>query len=149
MKRYLLTTIIILMCVNNCKHTKINQESSEIERLKVAYIFLLNEIQGKNYSLIASENDKNLDIIRNIIDINNFNIEIEKYGNLEKRSDLCHYSKSTKRLVVIIDITRRNSTKYYVSYYIGPEGGASKEIEIIKRKGNWIIANDDQKWEIK
>ncbi len=39
--------------------------------------------------------------------------------------------------------------KYYVSYYIGPEGGASKEIQIEKKNEGWAVVNDDGMWNVK
>ena len=88
-------------------------------------------------------------MIQDIIHTNRFNIEVEDYNNIEQGLDLCYYSKSTKKLVAIIDVTKRNEKSYYISYYMGPEGGASKEIHLEKRNGKWVILNDDGLWSVK
>jgi len=119
------------------------------EKLKMAYTFLLRKVQADGLNFIASENDKNLGLIQNIIQENKSNLVVESYYNLEQRPDLCYYSKSTKETVAVIDVTKRDKNKYYVSYYVGPEGGASKEIQIEKRKGKWTILNDDGMWSVK
>ena len=62
---------------------------------------------------------------------------------------MCYYSKSTKKLVAVIGVTKRSEDTYYVSYYLGPEGGASKEILIEKRNGDWAVVNDDGMWNVK
>ena len=85
----------------------------------------------------------------NIIQENNFNIKVESFYNLEQRPDLCYYSKSTKQTVTIIDVKKRDENKYYVSYYIGPEGGASKEIQLEKKNRERTVANDDGMWNVK
>ena len=141
--------LIAFACTMCCKHVRSNIERMELEKCKVAYTFLLNELQSKDYKLIASTNNEKIDIIKKIISENKLNIEVADYSDLEKHTDLCYYSKSTKRLVVVISVLKRDENKYYVSYYIGPEGGASKEIEIVKRKGRWAVANNDEKWVVK
>ena len=149
MKKYVFIPLIIFVYTTCCKHARSNIELMKLEKDKVAYTFLLNELQSQNYKLIASTNNENLDIIKKIISGNNLNLEVENYSDLEKHTDLCYYSKSTKRLVVVVSIVKRDGNRYYVGYYMGPEGGASKEIQIIERKGRWIVANDDKKWEVK
>ena len=94
-------------------------DTSTAEKRKIAYMFLLNKVQEDNLNLIASKNDKNLDLIRKIIHTNKFDIAIENYNDVEEGPNLCHYSKSTKETVAIIDVTKRSKKSYYVSYYIG------------------------------
>ena len=141
--------LIVSVFLIVCGYNKSNIESMELEKWHFAYTFLLTELNNQNYKLIASINNENIDTVKKVINENNLNLEIEDYSNLEKHSDLCNYSKSTKRLVVVISVLKRDEKKYYISYYIGPEGGASKEIEIVKRKGRWTVANDDGRWAVK
>ena len=63
--------------------------------------------------------------------------------------DLCHYSKSTRKAVTIIDVTQKSERSYYISYYMGPEGGAAKEILIEKRNGECTVIDDDGMWIVK
>ena len=149
MKKYILVILMVIVCTINCKWINSDELLSETKKLVVAYTFLLNELQNRNYTVIASENNEDLNIIHNIINTNNFNFEVEQYSDLEKHSSLCYYSKFTKKIVTIISVIKKDEDKYYLSYYLGPEGGASKEIEIVKRKGNWVVANDDKIWAIK
>lgn len=144
----------MLLFVIGCKSEELvengpNNINKETEKMEIAYTFLLKKLQKDSINLIASKDDENLSLIHNIIHTNRLNIGVENYNNLEQRQDLCYYSKSTKKAVAIIDITRRNKKKYYVSYYIGPEGGASKEILIEKKIGKWAIVNDDGMWNVK
>jgi len=146
--------LIMLLLAGSCKHIESengdpNEMSHETEKMAVAYAFLLKKAQEDNVDLIASQNDENLSLIRNIIRANRLNLEVENYSNIERGPDLCHYSKSTKKVVAIIDIEKRNEQRLYVSYYLGPEGGASKEILIEKSNGRWIVANDDGMWSVK
>lgn len=119
------------------------------EKIKTVYTFLLKKVQADGLNLIASENDKNLGLIRNIIQSHKLNLEVESYNNLERSPDLCRYSKSTKQIVAIIDVAKRNENNYYVSYYLGPEGGASKDIQLEKKTREWIVANNDGMWNVK
>ncbi|MHC4574455.1 MAG: hypothetical protein ACYS76_10050 [Planctomycetota bacterium] len=148
-KNYRIIPVVVLLSVANCKHTDSKQINHESERLTVAYTFLLNKLEEDNLSVIASDNDENLDLLNNIIKRNEFDFEVEDYANIERGPDLCYYSKSTKKAVAIIGVTKTNENKYYVSYYIGPEGGASKEIQLEKRKGKWMVVNGDGRWIVK
>ena len=147
-------SLIMLLLAGSCKHIESengdpNEMSHETEKMAVAYTFLLKKLQEDNVNLIASKDDENFRLIRDIIQTNRLNLEVENYSNIEQGPDLCHYSKSTKKLVAIIDIEKRNEQGYYVSYYLGPEGGASKEILVEKRNGKWAVVNDDGMWSIK
>ncbi len=122
---------------------------SAVEKLKVAYIFLLRKIQDDSLTLVAAYDDKNLNLVGNIIRTNSLNLVIEAYNNLEQGPDLCHYSKTTRAMGAIIDVSTIDENKYYVSYYVGPEGGASKEIQIEKKNGQWTVVNDDGMWNVK
>jgi hypothetical protein len=153
-KSCITTILVMLLLAGSCKKTESGngapgRTTVESEKMAVAYTFLLEKLQGDNINLIASEDNENLSLIQNIIQTKRLGLEIENYNNMEKGPDLCHYSKSTKKLVAIIDVTRRSESSYYVSYYIGPEGGASKEIQIEKRNGKWTVVNDDGMWNVK
>ena len=146
--------LIMLLYVGGCKQTEYEtggpgKTTLENEKMAVAYTFLLKKLQEDNVNSIASEDDENLDQIRDIIRTKRLKLEVEDYNNIEKGLDLCFYSKSTKKLVAIIDVTKKIESSYYVSYYIGPEGGASKEILIEKRNGKWTVVNDDGMWNVK
>jgi hypothetical protein len=141
--------LVVSLSITSCNRINSKQISPETERLTVAYTFLLDRLEKDNLSLIASDNDGNLDLLRDIIKRNKLDFEVENYTDIERGPDLCYYSKSTKKRVAIIDVTRRNEDKYYISYYLGPEGGASKEIQIEKRNGKWAVVNGDRKWIVK
>ena len=126
-----------------------NKTNNQSEKMTAAYTFLLAKLQQDNVASIASEGDDNPGLIQDIVRTRELKFEVENYGNLEKRPDLCYYSKSTKKLVAIIDVTKRSEDTYYVSYYLGPEGGASKEIQIEKKNEDWAVVNDDGMWNIK
>ena len=149
MKKYILIVFLILIYFFNCDRNNSNKLTIENNKLTAVYYFLLSELQNQNYTVISSKNDENLDIIRDIISVFNLNFQIEEYSNLEKGTDLCYYSTSTKQMVSIISISERTQNSYYVSYYLGPEGGGSTVIKIIKREGKWVVVNENEKWEIK
>ena len=60
-------------------------------------------------------------------------------------------TQDVQALLTLADdvIAKRNEKNYYISYYMGPEGGASKEILIEKRNGKWMVVNDDGMWIVK
>ena len=116
---------MVIVCTINCKWINSGELLPETEKL-VVYTFLLNELQNRNYTVIASENNEDFNIVHNIINTNNFNFEVEQYSNLEKRSNLCYYSKFTKKIIAIVSITKRDEDKYYLNCYLGPEGEGSK-----------------------
>ena len=151
---WIIIGLMVLVFVCGCEDKKLEihrpeKKSEEAEKEEAAYTFLLKKVQEDNCNLIASKNDKCASLIQDIIQTNKFNIEVEDYNNIERGPDLCYYSKSTQKLVAIIDITKRDEKRYYISYYIGPEGGASKEIHLEERNGKWIIVNDDGMWSVK
>jgi len=153
-KKCLTIALITSLLAGGCNKTESENDTAiktnnENEKMTAAYTFLLEKLQEDNIIFIASEVDKNLNSIRDIIREEGLKLEVENYGNLEKRPDLCYYSKSTKKLVAVIDITKKSEDSYYVSYYLGPEGGASKEIQIEKKNGDWAIEYDDGMWIIK
>jgi hypothetical protein len=152
--RCIITGLMVLALVSSCekKEPEINgpeKISEEAEKEEVAYTLLLKKLQEDNCNLIASKDDKSLSLIQDIIQTNRFNLEVEDYNNIEQGPDLCYYSKSTKKMVTIIDVTKRDEKSYYISYYMGPEGGASKEIHLEKRKGKLAVVNDDGIWSVK
>jgi hypothetical protein len=147
-------SLVMLLLAGSCRKTE--SESSdpskttlEGEKVVVAYTFLLEKLQDDSVNLVASDDDEDLALIRDIIRTKGLKLEVENYSNTEKGPDLCHYSKSTRKLVAIIDVTMRTESSYYVSYYIGPEGGASKDIQIEERNGKWTVVNDDGMWNVK
>ena len=147
-------SLVMLLLTSSCKNIESknsgpNKTTPETEKMEIAYVFLLKKLEQDNLNLIASENDENFNLIKDIIKANKLDLEAENYANIESGPDLCYYSKSTRKVVAIVRVTRRDENKYYVSYYIGPEGGASKEIQIEKRKGKWIVVNDDGMWIVK
>jgi len=147
-------TLVMLFLAGGCKRAEsekadVDKMVLENEKMATAYTFLLNKMQEDNVNSIASKDDENLSLIQNIIRTEGLKIEVENYNNIEKGPDLCHYSKSTKKLVAIIDVAKRNDKSYYISYYIGPEGGASKEVLLEKRNGKWTVVNDDGMWIVK
>ena len=153
-KKYTIIAFVTLFFAGGCKNiesrkTDPNEMIHETEKTATAYTFLLKKLQEDNLNLIAAKNNENVSLIQDIVRTNKLNLEVENYSNIEKRQDLCYYSKSTKRTVAIIDVARRNERNYYVSYYVGPEGGASKEILIAKRNGKWVVVNDDGIWAVK
>ena len=153
-KNCTIIALIMLHFISSCRNIESeksdpNKMNQEAEKKAIAYTFLLKKLQDDNVNLVASTDDENLSLIRNIIRTKRLNIEVENCNNLEEGTDLCYYSKSAKKAVAIIDISKRNEKNYYVSYYLGPEGGASKEILIEKRNGKWILANDDGMWSVK
>jgi len=153
-KNFTTIALVMLLLAGGCKRTEsekddIDRTSQETEKMATAYTFLLNKMQEDNVTSIASKDDENLSLIKNIIRTEGLKIEVENYNNIEEGPDLCHYSKSTKKLVAIIDVAKRNEKSYYISYYIGPEGGASKEILLEKRNGKWKVVNNDGMWIVK
>ena len=145
-KKYILI-VVVVSAVAGCK--SVQRENSDTEKMKAAYTFLFEKLQEDNINLIASEKDENLNLIEDIIERGKFNLKVERYGDIERDSSMCYYSKSTKEGVALVGVIKKDATKYYISYYLGPEGGASKEIEIEKRDGRWRVVNDDEKWIVK
>jgi hypothetical protein len=146
--------LIVLLFAGSCKNTKSensgrDEMTNEGEKMETGYTFLLKKLEEDNLNLIAAKDDENLTLIENIIHRNRLSLEVEAYDNIEEGSDFIHYSKSTKKAVAIVDVTKRNESNYYVSYYVGPEGGASKEILLGKRDGRWVVVNDDGMWSVK
>jgi len=143
-KKSLTIALITALFAGSCNKTEsendaTNKTNNESEKMVAAYTFLLEKLQKDNVTLIASEVDKNLNSIQDIIREEGLKLEVENYGNLEKGPDLCYYSKSTKKLIAVIDVTKKGEDSYYVSYYIGPEGGASKEKRNTSPKCHKII----------
>ena len=153
-KSYIIIAVTMLLFAGSCRNiesenSRPDKTTPETEKMRTAYTFLLKKLQEDNLNLIASKDNESLGLIRNIIHANRLNLEVEDYNDIEKGPDLCHYSESTKKPVAIIDIGKRDEKNYYISYYLGPEGGASKEIQIEKSGGKWIVANDDGMWIVK
>jgi len=153
-KKCTIIILIMLLFAGSCKNiesekSRPNKATDETEKMATAYTFLLKKLEEDNLNSIASKDDENLSLIQNIIRTKRLKFEVESYDNIEEGPDLCHYSKSTNKAVAIIDITKRNEKSYYISYYMGPEGGASKEILIEKTNGNWIVVNNDGMWNVK
>jgi hypothetical protein len=150
----IIIALIMSFSAAGCRKTEsengqLSKATDETEKMTVAYTFLLDRLHEDNVTSIVSEDDENLRLIQDIVRAKRLKLEVEDYNNIEKGADLCHYSKSTKKLVAIIDVTKRSEEDYYVSYYLGPEGGASKAIIIEKTNGKWAVANDDGMWNVK
>ena len=146
-KKYIVIVVLVVSAVAGCE--SVQKENSDTEKMRAAYTFLFEKLQEDNINLIASERDENLNLIEDIIKRGKFNLKVERYGNIERDSSLCYYSRSTKEGVALVGVTKRGEKNFYISYYLGPEGGASKEIRIEKRHGRWIIVNDDGRWSVK
>jgi hypothetical protein len=98
--------IILLVFAVGCLRTNPNKQPPEVERLKAAYAYLLTELHNQNIHVIASRDDKNPEIVQRIIDAWDLNLDVERVTDLEKRSDLCYYSKLTGRSVGIITVEK-------------------------------------------
>ena len=146
--------LVMLFSAGGCRKTEsesgqLSKATDETAKMAAAYTLLLEKMQGDSIDSIASENDENLPVIQDIIRTERMKLQAENYGNIEKGPDLCYYSKSTRKLVAIIDVTKKDQQRYYISYYLGPEGGASREILIEKGNGGWTVANYDGMWNVK
>ncbi|MHC4204572.1 MAG: hypothetical protein ACYSTT_07955 [Planctomycetota bacterium] len=153
-KNCLTIALIMSLLAGSCNKAEsengaTNKTNTQSEKTAAAYTFLLAKLQEDNVTYITSEDNDNLALIQDIVRTKELKFEVENYGNLEKGSDLCYYSKSTKKLVAVIDVNKRSENSYYVSYYLGPEGGASKEIFIEKKNEGWAVVNDDGMWNVK
>ena len=151
---YIIIGLMVLVFVSSCekKEPEINgpeKISDEAEKVKIAYTFLLKKLQEDNQNLITFNDDESLSLVQDIIRTKRFKYEVEDYNNIERGPDFCYYSKSTKKMVTIIDLKKRYEKRYYISYYMGPEGGASKEIHLEKKNGKWAVVNDDGMWSVK
>lgn len=146
--------LIMLLFASSCKNiesknSEPNKIIHETEKMAIAYTFLFKKLEEDDLNSIASKDDENLSLIQDIVRTKRLKFEVENCNNIEMGPNLCPYSKSTKKAVAIIDIAKRNEKNYYISYYMGPEGGASKEILIEKRNGKWMVVNDDGMWIVK
>ena len=153
-KKCLTIALITSLLAGSCNKTEptndtTNKTNNESEKIVAAYTFLLDKLQEDNITSIASESSDNQALIQDIARTKELKFDVEDYGNLEKGPDLCYYSKSTKKLVAVIDVTQISEDAYYVSYYLGPEGGASEEIQIEKTNGKCVVVNDDRMWNVK
>lgn len=149
MRKLIVIVLMIGICSIYCKKDDTAVCIPEVEKLKAAYAYLLKELHTQNVRVLASQDDESSEMVQGIITALGLNLEVERVADLEKRSDLCHYSRKTGRLIAIITVEKRDGNKYYISYYIGPEGGGSKVIEIVERKGEWRVANNDGRWVVK
>ena len=146
--------LIMLLSAGGCRKTESesgqsSKDSNETARKVIAYSFLLAKMQEDGIDSIASENDEDVSMIKELVRTEGLKLAVENYSDIEKGRDLCYYSKSTKKMVAIIDVTSRSENRYYVSYYLGPEGGASREVLIEKSNGGWTVADDDRMWNVK
>ena len=153
-KKCLTIALITSLFAGSCKRSESEnaaaiKTNNQGEKMTEVYTFLLEKMQEDNVTSIASQGDDNLGLIQDVVRTKELKFQVENYGNLEKGPDLCYYSKSTKKLVAVIDVTKRSEDTYYVSYYLGPEGGASKEIQIEKKNEGWAVVNDDGMWNVK
>jgi hypothetical protein len=131
--------------VGECKSEQ--RAESEAGSLRAAYRFLFEKLEKDGVRLIASEADADLEVIGEMIAREKMEIGVERYGKIEEHPSLCYYSKSTGEMVV--GVASVGGNKYYVSYYLGAEGRASKEIQIKRRRMKWAAVPDDELWEVK
>lgn len=146
-KRSILAGVLMVVVLAGCQGQK--KADSETLKMKAVYRFLLERLQEDDVNLIASENDEDLRLIEEVVADNKMGFKVVRYDDIEMGAGLCYYTKSGKKLVAVVDVTDRGEDRYYVSYYIGPEGGASKEIKMEKRDARWVVAGDDGKWNVK
>jgi hypothetical protein len=146
-KDYVVIVTVMVCLAGGCKSGQ--PGSSESGMMRAAYGFLVEKLEQDGVRLIASEADADWEMIVEVIESEKKELAVERYGNIARDSSLCYYSKATGEMVAVVGVGRRGENKYYVSYYLGPEGGASKEIQIEKRDGKWAVVTDDERWEVK
>ncbi|UCC23176.1 MAG: hypothetical protein JSW23_03735 [Planctomycetota bacterium] len=146
-KDYAVIVTVLVCFAGGCKSEQ--RGSSEAGRMRAAYGFLFEKVEKDGGRLIASEGDVDWEMIVEVIESEKMELGVERYGNIARDSSLCYYSKATGEMVAVVRVARRGENTYYVSYYLGPEGGASKEIEIEKRDGKWAVVTGDERWEVK
>lgn len=146
-KDYVVIVTVMVCFAGGCKSEQLG--SSEAGMMRAAYGFLFEKLEKDGVRLIASEADVAWEMIVEVIESEKMEVGVERYGNIERDSSLCYYSKATGEMVAVVMVGRMGENKYYVSYYLGPEGGASKEIEIEKRDGKWAVVTGDESWEVK
>jgi hypothetical protein len=149
MRKCVIVMMLVVLGVAGCNAVREEQTRAGESGLAAVYEFLFDKLAEDDIDLIASGNDENIRLIEEIIKENEWPLRVERYGNIERDSSMCYYSKRTKKLVAVVSVTKRGANTYYVSYYLGPEGGASKEIEIEERDGAWAVVNDDGRWAVK
>jgi hypothetical protein len=146
-KRSIVAGVLMVVVLAGCEGQK--KANSETLKMKAVYRFLLERLQEDDVNLIASENDEDLRLIEEVVADNKMRLKVVRYDDIEMGAGLCYYTKTAKELVAVVSVTGRAEDRYYVSYYVGPEGGASKEIKMEKRDVRWVVAGDDGKWNVK
>ncbi|UCF42916.1 MAG: hypothetical protein JSV99_10080 [Planctomycetota bacterium] len=146
-KDYVVIVMVIVCFAGGCKSEQ--RDNGEAGGMRAAYRFLFEKLEKDGVRLIASEADADWEMIGEVIESEKMELAVERYGNIERDSSLCYYSKATGEMVAVVGVASRGGSKHYVSYYLGPEGGASKEIQTEKRRGKWAVVTDDEMWEVK
>jgi hypothetical protein len=146
-KRSIVAGVLVVVVLAGCQGQK--KADSEALKTKAVYRFLLERLQEDDVNLIASENDEDLRLIEEVVADNKMGLRVVRYDDIEMGAGLCYYTKTAKELVAVVDVTGRGEDRYYVSYYVGPEGGASKEIKMEKRGARWVVGSGDGKWNVK
>ena len=142
--------VALTVCiVAGCKNVQSERGGIAGERRRAAYRFLFRRLGADNINLIASEGNEDLVLIEEVIEGDGLELTVERYANIERGPDLCYYSKVSQEMVAVVGVESKGENKYYVSYYVGPEGAASKEIEIERRGGRLVVVNDDGGWQVK
>ena len=142
--------IALAVClVAGCNNVESERGGTAGEKRRAAYRFLFEKLKEDNINLIATEGDKDLGLIEEVVEGDGLGLMVERCANIERGADLCYYSKSSREMVAVVGVESKGENRYYVSYYIGPEGGASKEIEMEERGGRLVVVNDDGRWGVK
>jgi len=146
-KDYVVIVMVMVCFAGGCKSEQ--RGNGETERMRAAYTFLFEKLEKDGVRLIASEADADWEMIGEVIESEKMELAVERYGNIERDSSLCYYSQATGEIVAVVVVASRGGNRYYVSYYLGPEGGASKEIRIEEGGGKWEVVSDDERWVVK
>jgi hypothetical protein len=148
--KWRIALIALAVClVAGCKNIQGERGGTTGEKRRAAYQFLFEKLKEENINLIATEGDEDLGLIEELVEEDGLGLAVERYANIERGADLCYYSKNSREMVAIVGVEGKGRNRYYVSYYLGPEGGASKEIEMEERSGRLVVVNDDGWWQVK
>jgi hypothetical protein len=142
--------IALTVCLAaGCKNVQSEHGGIAGEERRAAYRFLFEKLKEEKINLVATPGDEDLVLIKEVVAGDGLGFRVERYADIERGADLCYYSKGSEELVAIVGVESKDENRYYVSYYLGPEGGASKEIEIEKRGARLVVVDDDGRWEVK
>ncbi len=153
MKKTLLLLLVIVF-ISGCSSHETDQDDSPEEQLRVAYAFLLkklsNDLHGNQEKIVASRDNRDINIISDVIRDNKNDLSVETFENIDRSAtDLCYYTRSSKKFVALVGASKKLKNTYYISYYLGPEGGALKTVELGKKNNRWVVLNADDRWIVK